>query len=187
MKNEFKKFLEFNGKTIYFIARDGQYWIAIKPICRALNVDFIRQFKNLKSDAILKAALSVQTMQAPDGQLRKYLCLPEFFIYGWMFQIQSQSEELLKYKWECYRIIFEHFHGTITGRKELIKQKAQNSIQIESLRNIVFASDNAQSLAKLEKNQKAIEKSMRQLDNEQLEEELDLFRQNIEGNPNETN
>ena len=71
MKKDIKKFLEFNGKTIYFAAADGQYWIAIKPICEALNVDYIRQFKNLQIDKILGELLSEQTMVAADGKLRK--------------------------------------------------------------------------------------------------------------------
>ncbi|MEM8568318.1 MAG: hypothetical protein AAGF85_17790 [Bacteroidota bacterium] len=32
------KFLEFNGKTIVFLAIDGEYWIALRHICEALNV-----------------------------------------------------------------------------------------------------------------------------------------------------
>ena len=68
MKKEIRKFLEFNGKLIYFLAADGQYWIAIKPICRALGVDYVRQFKNLKEDETLAPALSKQTMQASEDE-----------------------------------------------------------------------------------------------------------------------
>ena len=106
MKEEIKKFLEFNGKNIFFVAINGQYWIAIKPICRALNVDYIPQFKNLKEDEILGQLLSKQTMVGPDNKFRNHVCLPEFYIYGWIFQIQSQSPELLKYKWEWYRVLY---------------------------------------------------------------------------------
>jgi hypothetical protein len=28
-----EKFLTFNGKTIVFQAKDGMWWIALKPIC----------------------------------------------------------------------------------------------------------------------------------------------------------
>jgi hypothetical protein len=179
MKKEIKKFLEFNGKVIYFITVDGKYWIAIKPICRALGVDYIQQFKNLKNDAILAPALCKHTMQAPDNQLRNYLCLPEFFVYGWLMGIQSDAPGLVAYKWECYRVLFEHFHGAITGRKELIKMKAQTQIQIDSLKNKVYASEEARQLFGFEKTQKAIDKSLRLLDHEQFDEELELFKQNI--------
>ena len=183
MKQEIKKFLEFNGKLIHFLSVDGQYWIAIKPICRALGVDYIQQFKNLKADTILSPVLCKHTMQAPDNQLRNYLCLPEFFVYGWIMGIQSEAPGLAAYKWECYRILFEHFHGAITGRKELIKTKAQNSVLIDSLKNKVFATDEAIKLAEAERKQKAIDKNLKQLDIEQFNEELDLFKQNIENSP----
>lgn len=39
-----EKFLQFNGKTIYFQSYDGQFWIAIKPICEILNVNYNRSF-----------------------------------------------------------------------------------------------------------------------------------------------
>jgi len=60
---ETKKFLEFNGTNINFLAKDGIYWIAVKPICRVLNVNYDRQYKNLKSDKILKSAYALQPMQ----------------------------------------------------------------------------------------------------------------------------
>ncbi len=41
-----QKFLEFNGKNIIFLNVDGTYWIALKPICEALGVDYVRCFKN---------------------------------------------------------------------------------------------------------------------------------------------
>ena len=96
MKKDIKKFLEFNGKLIYFLAVDGQYWIAIKPIMEALGVEYTRQFKNLKEDKILGAALALQPMQVPGDQTRNYACLPEFFIYGWLFSIQSAIQKNCK-------------------------------------------------------------------------------------------
>ena len=48
MKSKIKKFLEFNGKTISFLCKEGEYWVAIKPICEALGVNYNRQYQNLK-------------------------------------------------------------------------------------------------------------------------------------------
>jgi len=174
MKNATKKFLEFNGKSIHFLAIDGQYWIAIKPICEALNVDFEAQRKNLKEDKILSQLPSEQTMVAADGKMRKMLCLPEFFIYGWIFSIQSESEELAAYKWECYRILYEHFHGAITGRKELLSEKARLQLEIDKCFNtldplVALRLDTANK--KLTK----INTQLRAIDNDVIEEEKTLF------------
>jgi hypothetical protein len=174
MKPSIKKFLEFNGKTIYFVAVDGQYWIALKPICEALNVNWNRQFQNLKEDKNLKAVFANQQMQAPDGQLRNYVSLPEFFIYGWIFQIQSDSEELAAYKWECYRVLYEHFHGTITGRKELLSEKARLQIEIDGCMN-TLEPEIAMRIDKAKTRLNKINKQLQSLDAEALEEEKTLF------------
>lgn len=174
MKNSIKKFLEFNGKSIYFLAVDGQYWIALKPICEALNVNWDRQYKNLKEDENLKAVHAIQPMQAPDGQARNYVSLPEFYIYGWIFSIQSASEELAKYKWECYRILYEHFHGSITGRKELLGQKARFQLEIDKCFNTL----DPEVALRLDKATSAINKinaKLRELDAVVIEEERTLF------------
>lgn len=174
MKSQVKKFLEFNGKTIYFVAVDGQYWIALKPICEALNVDFEAQRKNLKEDKILCQLPSEQTVVAADGKLRKMLCLPEFFIYGWIFQIQSSSEELQEYKLECYRILYEHFHGAITGRKELLSEKARLQLEIDKCFNTLdplVALQIDQATKKLNK----VNAKLRELDLDVMEEERNLF------------
>ena len=49
----YEKFLQFNGRNIYFVAVNGQYYIAYKPICEALNIEANRCYKNLKKHKIL--------------------------------------------------------------------------------------------------------------------------------------
>ena len=71
MKKDVKKFLEFNGKVIYFVAADGQYWIALKPICEALGVAWKYQHERLKKDKILGQLSREIGMVAADGKLRE--------------------------------------------------------------------------------------------------------------------
>lgn len=174
MKKQIKKFLEFNGKNIYFVAVNGQYWIALKPICEALNVDFEAQRKNLKEDGILCQLPSEQTVVAGDGKFRKMLCLPEFFIYGWIFQIQSQSEELQAYKLECYRILYEHFHGSIAGRKDLLSEKAKLQIEIDKCMNTMDPTV-ALVLDKARRKINRLNGQLQSLDFEAINEEKTLF------------
>lgn len=176
MNESSKKFLEFNGTNIYFIAADGQFWVALKPICEALGVNWNRQYQNLKNNDFLKAVYAQQQMQAPDNQLRNYVALPEFYVYGWIMEIQSSSPELLKYKWECYRILYEHFHGAITGRKSLLRQKAEAQNTIDR----ILAKLDTGDLAQIERERKRINKvngTLRTLDAEIIEEQRDLFSQ----------
>jgi hypothetical protein len=113
-------YIEFNEKKIHFFKKKGTYWIIVKSVCEALNVDYERQRKRINEDPILGSAPSNQTVQMlGEDQRRTYLCLPEEYIYGWIFSIQSNSEELLAYKKKCYHVLFHHFHGIITEQTEL--------------------------------------------------------------------
>lgn len=162
-----QQFLQFNGTNIYFLDIEGVYWIAIKPICEALNVNYNRQFQNLKKDEILRPAFALQQMQVGNDQHRKWICLPEFFIYGWIFQIKSKSEELKKYKWKVYNILYNHFKGTITQRKDILKQtkdyqKEQQQIitRLQNNEDYLKLTKTKNKLNKLNKNLKILDENL---------------------------
>jgi hypothetical protein len=175
MKNSIKKFLEFNGKNIYFLAVDGTYWIAIKPICEALGVDYIRQFKKLKDNSVLSRALSEQTMHDASGRLQKMTSLPEFFVYGWIFGIQSSSPKLLEYQWKCYEILYNYFHGSVTGREDLLKEKVLTGIELRNLQNKISGNEDYKMIHELKEKQKKISSSLRKLDKEVIDNQILLF------------
>lgn len=72
-------------------------------------------------------------MQVPGDQARNMICLPEEYIYGWLFSINSDSPELLLYQKECNHILYNHFHGVITRRSELYTALADKRRRIEQL------------------------------------------------------
>ena len=176
MKKEVKKFLEFNGKTIFFLSVNGTYWIALKPICEALGVDYIRQFKKLKEDKILSQLLSEQTMVAADKKVRKMVSLPEFYVYGWIFQIQSDSPGLLQYKWECYKILYDYFHGAITRRQSILKEKTLLDIEIDELERKIASTEDSKKLESLKMKKKAASTKLSRLDTDFVNRQLELWR-----------
>ena len=177
MKTETKKFLEFNGKTIFFIAADGKYWIAIKPICEALGVHYEHQRELLKTDEILSELPRQHGVVAADGKLRKMVCLPEFYIYGWIFNINSASPELLKYKWECYKVLYNYFHGMITQREQLLKTKTLDELEIERLEAELEDSEQYKLIVELKKRNKQKLTQLRNLDKSLVDSQLDLWKQ----------
>ena len=115
--------IKFNGKNIWYKRIEDTNYIIVKSVCEALNVNYNRQFQNLKEDPILSSAFAKQQMQIPgDNQKREYICIPEEYIYGWIFSIKSDSEELLAYKKECYHTLYRHFHRSILKRSEFYKE-----------------------------------------------------------------
>ena len=168
------QYLNFNGKTIFYIANDGQYWIAIKPICEALGINYNRQFQNLKSDKILGQLFAEQQMVAADNRLRKMIALPEKYIYGWIFQIRSDSPDLHKYKLKVYEILYDYFKGTLTDRQKLLMQRIEENQQINNIKASLQKLELFCELQELEKKQKKYTTLLKQLDNNLLQ--LNLFQ-----------
>ena len=65
----------------------------------------------------------------------KWSACPNFSSMAGYFSIQSQSEKLQQYKLECYRILYEHFHGAIIGRKNLLSEKMKAQKEIDEVFN----------------------------------------------------
>lgn len=176
-QHQHRKFLEFNGKTIYYLDKDGQYWIAIRPICEALNVGYTPQYKAVKRHKILGDVLSVQTMHDASGRLQKMVVLPEKYIYGWIFQIKANSPDLIQYQRLCYEILYDHFHGAITNRKELLLERNTLDTQINKLKKDLRQSDaNFKRLHELEQQRKNLSARMNSIDKEIINQ-LELFDQ----------
>ncbi len=177
MKQRIVKFLEFNGNNLYFLDVNGKYWIAVKPVCEALNIEYTRIFKNLKTDPILAPRLAKLPMMIPgDTQPRKYVCIPEYLIYGWIFSIQSDSRELLSYKLECYEVLFNHFHGAITGRTDLLRDKARLVTERLRLENSLKQLPEYKQLEQIKIEESRIGKALVRNDNEIINLQLELFQ-----------
>jgi len=175
MNQSITKFLEFQGKTLLFLSVDGIYYIAIKPICEVLNVEYTRQFKNLKEDPILEPALAIQPMQVPNDQVRNMVCLPEHFIYGWLFSIRSESKELLEFKKECYLILYKHFHGSITARRDLLKEKAIAQNERTKIEYELKSNEKFIKWSDLKAKEMRLGKELKDLDINEISEQLSLF------------
>ncbi len=120
MEKQTEKLLELNGRVIYFLSVDGTYWIAVKPICEALGIAYKRQHDTISNDETLCQLSSLQGIVAADGKLREMFCLPEKYVYGWLFSIRSESPGLKEYKLKCYDLLYDHFHGSLTRQNQVL-------------------------------------------------------------------
>ena len=159
---------------MFFLSIDGQYWIPLKPICNALNIDADRSVKNVKKDPILGPERSKQTVQVSKNgkyQGRIMTCLPEYLIYGWIFSLQSESTELTEYKRTCYKLLYNHFHGTITNRKELLMERKELDTEIFDIKQTLKDEDDKYiKLQNLQIKRKTISTQLNTIDKELIKE-----------------
>jgi hypothetical protein len=162
------KTLKFNGKAISLIMADGSWYVAVKPICELLNVDYIQQFKNLKTEDVLGGVLCKHTTHDSSGRRQEMVCLPERYIYGWLFSIKSDSSELKEYKLKCYDVLYNHFHGQLTFRYNVLCEKTETLSEIEALENKLKNSPEVQRLAELKAKRKNCDKTLSDWDTDLL-------------------
>lgn len=157
-----EKILNFNDREISLVLADGQWWVAVKPVCEVLGVNYNRQFQNLKDDEILSQLFAEQQIVAADGKERNMLCLPERYVYGWLFGIRSESEELKKYKRECYDVLFNHFHGRFSKLVEKFRIEAE----MASIEQKLATNEDFQKYQELIEQKKQIPISLKRMDND---------------------
>ena len=153
------KSVEFMGKPIFYVVVEGVSYILIRPICEALGLDGEWQVKMINDDEILGSERCEHTVQIPtDDQSRKWICLPEEFIYGWLMGIkltntmtQETKANLVSYKRECYHILYAHFHGTLSEAKEGVMKKVRLEKERRTLHtDLMGESEKYQRLVKVD-------------------------------------
>lgn len=113
-----------NYVDIIAITHEGEIFVPIRPICRALGIDDKRQREKIQEDDTLGAVGSLLPTMGADGKTYEMYCLPLPYIYGWLFTINPkrvlpESRSLMTaYRRECYETLYNHFAGQAKRRQE---------------------------------------------------------------------
>lgn len=174
-KSNLFRSLQIAGKKIVVIHSDGNWYVAVKPICEVLNVEYTRAFKNLKTDKILSQLLAEQPIVGADGKRRNMLCLPEKYVYGWLFSINSASPELEEYKLQCYDILYGHFHGNLSYRYESLNELEELDYQLQQAKEELQSAEAFQKIQELKERKTTLGKRLRKLDNDLLNGQMAIL------------
>lgn len=92
-------------------------FVALKPICDSLGVNWSGQFSRIKDDPVLSEGVCVVQMPSPGG-VQETTCLKFEMVNGWLFKIDPRRvkddearAKLITYQRECHQVLFEHFYG----------------------------------------------------------------------------
>ena len=129
--------INFNNQQLLTVEKDGIRYVAVKPICENLGLDWASQFTKIKNNLVLNEGIVIITTPSEGGP-QQTVCLPINMINGWLFTINPNrvSEEIkplvIYYQKECYRALFEfwnktkkksHLEATMEVIAELIEQE----------------------------------------------------------------
>ena len=79
------------------------------------------------------------------------------------------------YKIACYIILFEHFHGTITVRRELLSQKAHTEMDRSKKEMTLRLNPDFNSWEQLKAQEARIGKLLKEADRREINEQMQLF------------
>jgi hypothetical protein len=106
----------FHGLSLSAVLVNGAPFVAIRPICDSLGLDWSSQRKRINRDTELKTSVVVMTTQLPgDTQARKVAFLPLDRLNGWLFGVdvarvrEELRERMNWYRRECYAVLARHF------------------------------------------------------------------------------
>lgn len=107
--------VEFHGQSIVAAIQDGKPYVAMKPICENIGLQWEAQQKRIQRHDVLKSTMSMMNMVAEDGKQREMLCLPLTMLNGWLFGVDvnrvkpALRPKLMVYQRECFEVLFQHF------------------------------------------------------------------------------
>ncbi|KJU82276.1 protein containing Phage P22, antirepressor protein [Candidatus Magnetobacterium bavaricum] len=117
--------IPFHDDILIAIEQDSKIYVAMKPICEALGLDWRSQRTKIHVDEILSKGVVVTTTPSPGGpQETTFLELKKF--HGWLFKISTRRvknpdtrAKLVRYQEECYDVLYEHFSGKVVDKPAL--------------------------------------------------------------------
>jgi len=169
--------LTVNEKEIFIFTDNGEKYVAIKPICEVIGVDYSSQLKKLKEDVILSSTMVLNTMVGQDEKSRKMQSIPFRYVFGWLFKIDPRNvkpeiqEGVIKYQKECYDVLFDSF----TKRTSILREKTNYQIEIDKLEEEWKQTEQYQKIQQLKSKQKDATKRLNAMDKNVVSEQLDMF------------
>lgn len=118
-----------NGTEIFAETNEEGIFVPIKPICTTLGIDDKTQRDKIQEDEFLGSVGGIIPSTGSDGKTYEMYALPLQYIYGWLATINpgkvapEAKEMVMKYRKECYDVLYDHFTGSM--RRTLETNKAE--------------------------------------------------------------
>ncbi|MCX8649950.1 ORF6C domain-containing protein [Gilliamella sp. B2776] len=122
--------VQFHNQQISILNYNNKPYVAIKPICENIGLDWEAQRQRIKRNEILNSTAFMIKVVAKDGKNRDVLCLPLGYLNGWLAGIElsrvnPEIKPILKqYQLECFDVLYSHFMPKVA-------QQHPNTISLE--------------------------------------------------------
>lgn len=111
-----KYVIPFHDDEIIAFSNNGDKFVAIKPVCEILKIDWSAQLKKLKSDSLMNSTMAVIATVGADDKEREMICLPLEMFPMWLVKINPVNfkedkirEKIILFQREAAKVLFRYF------------------------------------------------------------------------------
>ncbi len=106
----------FHKQSLPSFQRDGEIYVAMKPIVEGMGLAWHGQFERIKRNEILSEGIRVIRTPSAGGE-QEMVSLPLKLLNGWLFGIDTKRvkpeirEVILTYQRESYDVLYRYWHS----------------------------------------------------------------------------
>ncbi|MEX4584710.1 hypothetical protein MY756_05685 [Haemophilus influenzae] len=121
--------VSFNNQSLITIEQNGVHYVAMKPICENIGIQWESQYNRIRRDDVLNSVIFIMNMTGSDSKNYQMICLPIEYLNGWLFGIDINRckpeirDTLIKYKKECYQVLHDYWFNGKAERKTTVDDR----------------------------------------------------------------
>ena len=121
--------ISFNNQSLITVEQNGNHYVAMKPICENIGIQWESQYNRIRRDDVLNSVIFIMNMTGSDSKNYQMICLPIEYLNGWLFGIDINRckpeirDTLIKYKKECYQALHDYWFNGKAERKTTVDDR----------------------------------------------------------------
>ena len=121
--------VSFNNQSLITVEQNGVHYVAMKPICENIGIQWESQYNRIRRDDVLNSVIFIMNMTGSDSKNYQMICLPIEYLNGWLFGIDINRckpeirDTLIKYKKECYQALHDYWFNGKAERKTTVDDR----------------------------------------------------------------
>lgn len=134
--------VNFKGDTLITLEKDGEHYVAVRPIVENMGLDWGNQSVKLKNP---KFSCCDITTTGKDGKNYKMLCIPVKKLNGWLFSINPEKVRadirhiVEQYQEECFTVLHDYWHKGMAVNGRLAVSSTADRVPLKDAINLLVA------------------------------------------------
>lgn len=130
--------VDFYEQTLTVIEKEGEKYVAIRPIAEGIGLSWSSQCQKLTNNAHKFNCVVINTV-ASDGKQHEMLCIPLKKLNGYLFSINPEKvserikEKVVLYQEECFSVLYSYFADGYSINTRILSERPDQMRELAQL------------------------------------------------------